>query len=229
MLTEELHDLLVAMKPAEFEHGPANCGLCAERAGVAPSNQEGSVSTYTEEQVQAKLAEALAPLQAQLAELEKAQTAEQIAAQIAEATQPLSDKIAELETETDRLTSELNTVTAERDSLVSANTEREAAEKAAEERAARRDERVAKVLEVAVFTDEQVAERADRWADMEDASFETLLEDLKAHATPPEPGEERVPKPVLKAAEERKTPAGSGLSTNMTTALGYRRQGIKTV
>lgn len=229
MVTDELraiHDLLVEAKAPESEHGPANCGVCAERAGLTPVHQEGHVSTYTKEQLDAAVAEATGPLQAQLAELEKAQTAEQIAAQIAEAVTPLNDKIAELEAASDTLTAELNTVKAERDELVQANTDREAAAAAEAEKAARRDERVSKVLEVASFTEEQVAERADRWADMDDTSFDTLIEDLKAQATPPGPGEV-VPRPVLKAHESAK--ATGGLSSAMTTALGFRRQGIKTV
>lgn len=223
----EIHDLLVAEKRPETEHGPANCGICAERAGVAPPKEETAVTTYTEDQLNAKVAEATAGLQAQLDELRQAATAGEIDEKIAAERKPLEDKIAELESAADVLTAQLNEVTAERDKLVQDNTEREQAEQEKAERDERKADRVARIGEVAKFTDEQVAERADKWADMDDASFDTLVEDLKAHATPP--SEEPVRRSPLTAAEERKTPAGKGLSSDLTTAMGFRRQGIKHV
>lgn len=224
-LTEDIHDLLVAMKPSDLEHGPANCGVC--KARLTPPIQEGSVGTYTDEQVQAKVDEATAELRAELDSLRQAATAGEIDGKIAEATQPFQDKIVELETDKDTLTAELNSVKEERDALVQANTDREAAEQAAEEREGRKADRVAKVLEVAKFTDEQVAERADLWADMDDKSFDTLVADLAAIATSA-PAGEYVPRPVLRASEDRPA-AGGALSPTMREAMGYRRQGIKNV
>lgn len=221
----EIHDLLVAMKPGDHEHGPANCGICAEKAGLAPPKEEIGMTTYTEEQLQAKLVEATAPMEARLAELEKAASEGEVDAKIAEATAPLNDKIAELETSADTMTAELNAVKAERDELVQANVERDSEAEKAQLRAARMEDRKAKAAEF--FTDEQIAERADRWADMEDAAFDQLLEDVKVLAGDGGNGDATttVRPSALTAADTRPVNRGSGGMSDTARNVLSRRRG----
>lgn len=136
--------------------------------------------TYSEDEFKAAVAEAIAPLQAALAEAQAKDTEAAHAAAIEALKAEYDAKLEELQKSLDTAVlegeshkNELAELTA---LLVAAA---EAAEKAAEV-AARRDERLAKVKEFASFPEEYVTANADRWAELSEDVFEALLEDYKA-------------------------------------------------
>ena len=98
---------------------------------------------------------------------------------------------------------ELTKAEAEVEKLNDANTEREETSRIAE----LADERSDQVKEVTKFSDEQLAERKEGWAKMEDSAFEALLADLKevsesAESASTEKGKTKVPKSKLEISRE---------------------------
>lgn len=203
-----LHDLLLKTNPelAQEHAASGECPFCAE-----DDNPEGGVSdkTYTEEQVKAAVDEAVAAarteLEARIEELEAVKEKSEIDVAVAAATEELTTKVADLESKLDEKTIEANTAAERVEAIETYLTEvAEAAEKAAEV-AARKEERVTAVRDVANFSDEEIADRADRWAEMAAEDFERQLEDYKAIASKiPNSGREPKRSPLSAAADDTK-------------------------
>lgn len=132
----------------------------------------------------------IAELEAKLSELEAAQDAQKVEDRIAELQQSHETDLEAVKAELASVKAELDTATLKAEQSEAKYTElvdyldaEEASRVAAEEAAARKDERVAKVKEIAKFSDEYITKRENEWAELSDEHFEVLLEDLKAVAS----------------------------------------------
>lgn len=203
---KEMHDRMVAQIPDGATHNPDTCTLCMESASTGDDMPD---KTFTEAEHQAALAlavaEAVKPLQDQITELNASQETAEVEAKITEATRELTEKLAAAEAERDtavierqNAADELANVTSYLEGVAS----EEAAKAAAE---AVRDERIAKVADVAAFEEDYVEKNAERWAAMDEESFDALLDDYKAAGAKPATaaGESTMPKgTALQAARE---------------------------
>ena len=147
------------------------------------SEREGDTVTditYTEAEFQAAVTEALAPIQAELETLMASADAVAIELKIAEIREAADAQVAELEKKLDTAVLNAQAATEERDAVVAwLEAEASAAVEAAEI-AARRDERLTQVKDVASFPAEYLEANAERWASMDDETFEALLADYAA-------------------------------------------------
>ena len=194
MELQETHDALIAHMPEGVEHDAASCPLCSSspkkseevsNSAKTTIDTEGGdiVSTYTKEEFDAALADATAPLEAELKELRATQEAVEVEARIEELQTKHAAEIAELQAKVDSAVLEAEaakTQYAELAELLEAEA-REA--EVAALFAAVREERVAQVKEVASFPEDHIEARADGWAAMEQESFDALVSDWKAIMT----------------------------------------------
>lgn len=179
--------------------------------------------TYTEAEYN-QLAGTVSSLEAQIAELTKAAEAEAIDARIADAKAELEAQVAELQSKLDTAVLEAEAARSELDSVVSfLAAEQSAAEEAAAAEA-RKEERIAKVKEVASFPDEYLEANADRFAAMSEEAFEVALEDWKAIAPKSEKTEEELlPATAMTAARTSTTNSDKSL---LREVMGLRGAGI---
>lgn len=157
--------------------------------------------TYTEAELKAAVdkavAEATAEMQAKLAELANSQAE----AASAQAKSDLEAQVADLQAKLDAAVLEAAQAKEEKENLQKAWDEEKAAEEEAKALAARRDERLAKVKEVANFPEDYLEQNGDRFAALSDEDFEARLEEWRVIAKK----EEKVPaKTSFKAAREDK-------------------------
>jgi hypothetical protein len=173
------HDLLVKAMSPEDKAGHS-CDMCT------PGLEAHAVTALTQDDLDKAVAAAAAPLTAKIADLEsqlgQRQADDSVAQAVADAIEPLNKQISELQTALDtelvarkaaddqvtELTDMINTAGAEAD------------------KAARRSSRVEAVKDTGVYPDEtfdeSVAvnkERIDRWCDMDDATFDVLVDGWK--------------------------------------------------
>lgn len=153
-----------------------------EHIGKNNLSEGGDMTTYSQEQVEAMIAEAVAPLQDELSNYKAKADAEAVEAQIQTAREQFETEVAEIRAQLDAKVLETEAAEAKYNELVAMLEEAAEAEAKAAERAERMDARLAKIGEVANFPEEYVAANADRWADMSDEAFESLLEDYTAVA-----------------------------------------------
>lgn len=189
---KDIHDLLVAMKPEGASHDEDTCTICA--AGSDQSGDDMADKTFTEAELHAAtaaaVAEAVKPLEEKIKDLSASQESAEVESKIAEATAELTAKVEAVEAERDTAVIEAETAKTAAAELT-AFLESVAAEEAATAETARlRDERIAKVAEVASFPAEYVEKNADRWASMEEAAFDGLLADYTAAGAKPAPKSE---------------------------------------
>lgn len=199
---KEIHDELLAKMPEGASH--ESCSYCLMST---ESPEGGTHVSYTEEDLQTAVAEATAELAAKVAELEGA-------AQESEITAAVNAIKAEAEVQIEELRSALDNAVlaaqAAKDELETFKAELEAitaAETAAAEVAARREERLAQVKEVVSFPDEYLEANADRYAAMSDADFAERLAEWAAVA--PKSGDDKIPATTaLTAARESTNHSG---------------------
>ncbi len=232
---KELHDRLMADKPDGAVHDEAQCPICAMETidntapgADGPTNgpQGGSMTTFTQEQMDAAVAAAVAEattaatadteaLKTRVAELESAQQSTEVGKAVADATAPLSTQIADLQGQLDEAVLARTAAEEAKTNLEEWWKTEIEAHQTAEAAAARKDERVTKVKEAASFPDEYLEANADRFAAMSDEDFEARLEEWRtiapAAAATPIPGET-----VLTAARE----GANGATTNNGSMLG---------
>ena len=219
MDAKRLHDQLLAEKPEGATHSRETCDLCS-----ATNTPEGGthVKTYTEEEMQAALEEHTSELQARLDELESAARASEVETQVEAARAEAQAEIAEIRSQLDNAVLEAQAAKAELESVKSYLAEE--AEKAARESeiASRREERLAKVKEVASFPEEYLEANAERFAAMSDEDFAEKVAEwamLSAKA----PHTDGIPsKTALTAAREvagGADPKGKGLVREMLNGI----------
>jgi DNA repair exonuclease SbcCD ATPase subunit len=182
---KDLHDALLEERPEGVEHDALSCPLCGdvptETASAETTDTGGNVSdekTYTESEYN-RLAEKVSSLETQIAELSEAAEAEAIDARIAEAKADLETQVADLQSKLDIAVIEAEASRTELNDVLAFLASEEAAAEEAAALEARRDERIAKVKEVASFPDDYVEANADRFVAMSDEAFEAALEDWK--------------------------------------------------
>lgn len=238
---KEIHDRLLAKKPAGANHDEATCCFCvATAAETATAREEhmGDKPTFTAEEVEVKVAAAVTAatdkLQAQLDELTKAQQTSEVAAQIQAVRDELQAKLDEVQQELD--TTILRAEKAEKEiedtkTYLDAEAAREQEEA---ERASKREGRLAQAKELG-FSDETIADKADRWAEMSEETWETFVEscrDIKPAAATTEPGkagegkakEGELPKETaLAATREPGAEGAGGEGSNVSVLRQYRR------
>lgn len=221
-----MHDLLLKEKPAGAVHEP--CALCVPSASADPEG--GNVSTLTQEQADAlvskAVADATAPLQARLAELEAGQQTAEIEARITEARAELEAQVADLTTKLDE--AEIRATAAEQ---ARADLEQFWAEAIADAEktsaaAARRDDRLAKVTEFGGFTAEYVEANADRFAAMSDEEFDARLEEWKLLKAAKDDGDTAIPAASAMAGAREGAAAGATNKGSMLTELPNLRRSL---
>jgi hypothetical protein len=175
---KEQHDNLLANQPDGANHDTENCPWCNPDL----NNPEGGdmSKTYTEDELREAVLAEVGPIKAELDALRADAAEGEVAARIEAMKAEFEEKITELQTNLDN--AELAKAAAEtaRDEIVAwLQAEADAATEAAEI-AARRDARLAAVKEAAPqFKDDYIAERAERWTQMDDEAFEALVEGFK--------------------------------------------------
>lgn len=135
--------------------------------------------TFTQEEMDAVLAK-VESLSAELAELKASAEAEAVDAKIAELEEAHAVAVAELQSQLD--TAVLEAEEAKKlveDAKAFAEAEAQAWQEAAES-AARKEDRLARVKEVASFPEDYLEANADRWSAMDEDSFEAALSDYAA-------------------------------------------------
>jgi hypothetical protein len=201
---QRAHDALLALKPVGDAHEP--CGLCPDPA----SNKEvaqvaGDNRTYTEAEHLALLADA-----------------------VTRETASLTDAKGGLETSVSELTKQIDVLEAEKAALETEkvavqtdfDTYKAEVERAREVETAKQD-RLAAVkaasdsLPDTYFTDERI----QRWAEMETAAFEALVEDLKAAAGTPAGAKETA------AFSGGESPKGAADAVTVGSIFAARRSG----
>lgn len=183
--------------------------------------------TFTEDELKAAIADAVAPLQAKLDAYDADATEAAHAAKVAAVAAEYDAKLEELQLALDTAVLE---ATASKTELAELHarlaSESEAAEKAAEI-AARRDERLAQVKELASFPDEYITANADRWAELSEEVFTALLEDYKAVTVKGKTGDEGPGTTSLTAtAMVASSDSGKNTMTDRREVLSMRLNGI---
>jgi hypothetical protein len=178
---KQLHDELLINKPSGASHEASTCPFCAVEDGDkhAPG---GEMSTnYTQDDINAAVAEATRPLEAKIAELMSAMEQSAVDAKVGSVRAELEAKIAELQAALDSAVLEAQAAKTDYETLV-ASTEAEKAEQARlqaiEASKAARKEVAAKYA----FSEDYVAASLERWASMPDADFAALVSDWDAVA-----------------------------------------------
>lgn len=206
---KEMHDRMVAQIPEGATHDEDACTFCMESALTGDDMAD---KTFTEAELKTALdlavAEAVKPLQDKITELNASQESAEVDAKIAEATRELTEQLAAAEAERDTAVIEKQTA-ADELANVTAYLEGVSAEEASKAEAAeRKDARVASVAEVASFEKDYVEKNAERWAAMDDESFDALLDDYKAAGA----------KPATAAGESTLPATGTALTAARETA-----------
>lgn len=153
-----VHDWLLEHKPEAANHDAANCSYCVEKA----STEEKKVAEdkiFTQEQHEQLVATAV----------EHA---------ISEATSKMDAEVLRLSEQVEALEKSSTEKDEEIATLKASIEERDEQDRLAKVGAERRDLVKAK----ANFTDEQLDERVEQWAKMDDDAFKAYLEDIEAVA-----------------------------------------------
>lgn len=185
MELQAAHDALLANMPSGVSHDAAACPFCSalEDGDGADTPTGGDiVSTFTQEQLDAAVAEALAPLQAELDNIKAGQEEEAVNARITELETAHAAQVADLQSQLDTATLKADTAEKQYNELVEALEAAANAEVEAAIFAAVREERIAQVKEVASFSEEHIEASADRWAAMDEEHFTASLSDWAAVA-----------------------------------------------
>lgn len=179
-----LHDRLLAEQPEGAIHDPDDCPLCDLEDTDTINPEGGDVSSFTQEQLDAAVAKAVAdatgPLTTRISEMETAAKETEHGKAIADALAPKEAEIADLQSRIDaaeaRATKAETDLTDFKAAIEAEKTE--TAENAARE--ARKADRVKQVKDAKVFTDQYADENADRFAAMDDEEFTARMGEWKA-------------------------------------------------
>lgn len=167
-----------------------------------------SGKTYSEDELKAAIEEATAPLAARLVQL-------QAAAQESEVEGRIAAMKAEADAEIEEVRAQLDSAVLAREAAVSELAEFKAgleelaaAQEQAAAQEARREERLARVREVASFSDEYIELNADRWVALSDEDFEARMSEWASLV--PSKGDSIPKHTALTAARESTDRSGMG-------------------
>lgn len=178
---KEIHDSLLENYP-ERPHDRSDCPLCASE-GIESSpvlGGEMSEKTYTQEELDATVAEAIRPLQESLNDLKAGVEQSEVEARIAAVKAEYDETVKSLQTELDTTTLKATEAEKAMDDLVVLLEEIAAEESETADAIARTEARLSKVEEVASFPEEYMNANAERWAAMPEEEFDALIADWAA-------------------------------------------------
>jgi hypothetical protein len=178
------HDELLAQKPEGVDHDASLCVFCnpdLQHNGEDDESLGGDMSkTFSEDELNAAVQAAVAPVQAELDQLRATLAEGEVEAKVAAVAAEADARVTDLQAQLDAAEVRAQEAVASRDELVAwLDGEREAAELAAAIEF-RRAERLAAVSEAGLFSDEHIAAHLDRWVALDDDVFQAQLEDWKA-------------------------------------------------
>ena len=216
-----LHDRLLAEQVDGAVHDADDCVLCdLEDTDQTTDPEGGDVGSFTQEQVDAAVAKAIAdatgPLNTRIEELSASAKETEVGKAISDALAPKEAEIADLQSRLDAAEARATKAETEFSDFKAAV---EAKEKEAEEAAARegrKTERVKAMKEAKVFSDAYVDEHADRFAAMSDEDFAARMDEWKAIVAKDDAGDGKIPEKTGFQASREGTgngglPAGSVL------------------
>lgn len=185
-LLHEAHNNLLKAQPDGAEHDESSCVICVDPELKGLGEEIVSDRTFTEQEVEDKIASATAALETKLKDEaaknnEQAETEGKIKSlegQVTELQAKLDQADIEKTAAVDRAESSAKEVTEIQEYLGALKTEAEAAEAFK----SLCDERVGKVKDVAKFSDEHVEASRERWGRMEESDFAALLSDYEISA-----------------------------------------------
>lgn len=191
--------------------------------------QGGDMSTYTEDELKAAVAEAVKPLVAEVEALKAQADADAVETRIAEMTAKFETDLAEVQAALDAATIEAQVAKAEREDVIAYLAAEVQAAEEATARAEREGARLAAVKEAANFPDEFVAAHTERWVAMSDEDFDATIEGYKVAAESAKAVKEEAPAAPTAAAStamnaERET-AGAG-NSDLGDVMRLRFKGI---
>lgn len=140
------------------------------------------MSSFTQEQLDAAVAAAVAPLKEQISSFEAKASTEEVEAKIAEIKAEAEAKIAELQAQLDSAVLEASEAKKTVEDVTTYLEAVKSEEDAAAELASRKESRLALVRDAANFPDEYIEANAERWASLDDSQFESLVNDWRAIA-----------------------------------------------
>ncbi len=160
MSTEkQIHDLLLEVRPEGAEHDQANCMLCTVEA-----SEEENVATEDQAILSQKQHDVLVTTAVEKASAEATASAD---AEVISLNEQLEIANKTIEETVERVTA----------------LEQEIADAVELERLSGLEtDRVAAVLAVVTFSDEQIAKRKSTWANLSEEDFESYLEDIQVAA-----------------------------------------------
>lgn len=177
--------------------------------------------TFTKEQVDAAVAEALTPLREQLAELEKAAQDTEVGKAVAAAVEPLNTQIAEMQAKLDDAEVRATAAESAKAELESFWAEAITAHEEAEARKAREEERVEAAKAAGVLSEEYIVANAERFSAWSDDEFAARLEEWTAVAAQAK-GDSEIPG-VTGFQAARETAAAISTGSNLSLLREMRR------
>ena len=187
------------------------------------------MSTYTQDELQQQIADALGPVAQELSDLKASQEQAAIEARINELAETHDAEKAELQAMLDQAKAEAEASKLAHDELV-AFLEEEAAKADAEAALDARREEVAAVV-ADIFDDKYIEENLDRWASMDAEAFEALSHDWTAAKSAKTEESEEKPDPLATTAMQAHADdtAGTVDLAAIRQALTRDRQGVRSV
>ena len=184
---KEAHDALLAEMPEGESHDQASCHLCNEElVPEKDSNERGEMETFTKDELDAAVAEALAPIQAELNSIKTAQAEGEVAEAVATAQAEAKELVEAAQAELDLKVIEAAEAARLYAELVSYLESVSAQEVADLEAAALRTQRLEAIKEVASFPEDHIEKNLDRWVAMDEDTFAAQLETWSLLSTPKE-------------------------------------------
>lgn len=223
MELKELHDALLESQPSGVDHDTASCPLCAPVEGGDMSK------TYSQEEFDAAVAEALNPLRKELEDMKASQEQTEIEARIANEKAELETRISEIQAELDSAVLKAAEAEKQHGELVAYLEALVAEEAQAAELARRTEERLTVVREVASFPEEYIEANTSRWVALDDESFEALVNDWRAVAKKEEKPAEQTVIPSQTAMVASRTESGNGSALREVLDLTLRGVDLKSL
>jgi DNA repair exonuclease SbcCD ATPase subunit len=222
---KELHDRLLAAKPEGASHDESTCPVCTPSVTPEAAHEDqqgGSMKTYTEDEYNSLLVQ-VADLESKVKELEGVRAESEVEARVAEAKAQFDSQVEDLQAQLDTAVLEAKTAQDEKANLIAYFEELKAHEERAAEIASLREQRIARVKEVASFPEDHIAARADAWAALDEEHFEALVADWAAIAKKESNGE--IPVETAMVASRSDNPSKDDA---LRDVLRFRFQGIDT-
>ena len=193
-MLEELqkrHDELLANKPAgmsevDFAQHIADhkstCAFCNEDIDI--SSQEGGDmdKEFTQEDIDAAVKEATAPLQAELDKIKSKAAEGEIDARVAEAEAAGEAKVADIQTKLDEAVNAKGAAESELANVLAYLEQEETVKAEAERKESLKAERRQALVENTNMNEQYIDENIDRFVAQDEEQFNAFLEDMKAHS-----------------------------------------------